>query len=128
MIALSSVGRRVESSTAIASMKKAEFSDEDDEIDREHLRYVNRTNNDETRFNVFNINLSRRLLSRCKKFEANVSSCRKSLSNFFSSALLDSMADQARRADDLGRKREPHPHDRLWFCSCVFRLPALKIG
>ena len=42
MIALSSVGRRVESSTAIVSMKKAEFSDEDDEIDREHLRYVNR--------------------------------------------------------------------------------------
>ena len=44
MIALSSIGRRVESSNAIASIKKAEFSDEDDEVDREHLRYVNEIN------------------------------------------------------------------------------------
>ena len=48
--------------------------------------------------------MSRRLLSRCKKFESSVSSCRKYLANFCSSALLDSMADQARRADDLGRR------------------------
>ena len=38
MIALSSIGRRVESSNAVASIKKAEFSDEDDEVDREHFR------------------------------------------------------------------------------------------
>lgn len=41
MIALSSIGRRVETSTAIASIKKAEFSDDDGEIDREHLRFIN---------------------------------------------------------------------------------------
>ena len=38
MIAFSSIGRRVESSTAAASIKKAEFSDEDDEVDRENFR------------------------------------------------------------------------------------------
>jgi len=97
---IKSIGRRVETSTAIASIKKAEFSDEDGEIDREHLR---------------------RLLSRCKKFEGSVYSCRKYLANFFSSALLDSMADQARRADDLGR-----PGDVFTFsCLCNERLGHL---
>ena len=63
--------------------------------------------------------MSRRLLSRCKKFESSVSSCRKYLANFCSSALLDSMADQARRADDLGRRHESHePYDRFAFPDC----------
>ena len=38
IFALSSVGRRVESPNAIAAIKKAEFSDEADEVDREHFR------------------------------------------------------------------------------------------
>ena len=63
------------------------------------------------RFHKYFQILSRRLLSRCKKFEGSVYSCRKYLANFFSSALLDSMADQARRADDLGRRRRHR--DRL---------------